>query len=70
MFGDMGGNYFALDSRSGQKLGQWNLGGAICGGVITYDTGAGRKIAVSTGLTSKIWPTPKAIAQIVVLADQ
>jgi alcohol dehydrogenase (cytochrome c) len=70
LFGDMGGNFFALDSATGHKLGQWNLGGAIGGGVITYDTGAGQKVAVSTGLTSKIWPTPKATAQVVVLAAQ
>jgi PQQ-dependent dehydrogenase (methanol/ethanol family) len=67
-FGDMGGNFFALDSKTGAKLGQWKLGGAIAGGVSTYDTGAGQKIAVATGLTSKIWPTPKGTAKIVVLA--
>jgi outer membrane protein assembly factor BamB len=69
-FGDMGGNIFALDSRTGQKLGQWDLAGAIGGGVITYDTGAGQKVAVSIGLTSKIWPTPKTTAKIVVKALQ
>jgi alcohol dehydrogenase (cytochrome c) len=46
------------------------LGGAVSGGVITYHTGAGQKVAVSTGLQSKIWPTPKATAQIQVLAAE
>ncbi|MDB5461507.1 MAG: hypothetical protein JWO72_3248 [Caulobacteraceae bacterium] len=68
LFGDMGGNFFALDSRTGQKLGQWDLGGAVSGGLITYDSGAGQKVAVTTGMTSKIWPTPKVTAKIVVLA--
>lgn len=68
LFGDMGGNFFALDSRTGDKLGQWDLGGAVSGGVITYDTGAGQKVAVTTGMTSKIWPTRKVTAKIVVLA--
>jgi len=36
--------------------------------VITYDTGAGQKVAVATGMQSKIWPTPKATAHIQVLA--
>jgi glucose dehydrogenase len=67
-FGDMGGNFFALNSATGAKLWQIDLGGAIGGGVVTYDTGAGQKVAVSTGLTSKIWPTPKATAQIYVLS--
>jgi PQQ-dependent dehydrogenase (methanol/ethanol family) len=68
LFGDMGGNFFALDSRTGKKLGQWDLGGAVSGGVITYNTGAGQKVAVTTGMTSKQWPTPKVTAKIVVMA--
>jgi glucose dehydrogenase len=68
LFGDMGGNFFALDSGSGAVLGKWDLGGAVAGGVITYDAGAGQKVAVATGLTSPIWPTPKVTAKIAVLA--
>ena len=49
-------------------LGKWDLGGAVAGGVITYDAGSGQRIAVATGLTSPIWPTPKGTAKIVVLA--
>jgi alcohol dehydrogenase (cytochrome c) len=67
-FGDMGGNFFALNSDTGAKLGQWDLQGAVSGGVITYDAGDGQKIAVTAGMTSKIWPTPKVTAKIVVLA--
>jgi PQQ-dependent dehydrogenase (methanol/ethanol family) len=69
-FGDMGGNFFVLDSTTGKSLWKQNMGGAVGGGVITYDTGAGQKVAVSTGLQSKIWPTPKATAQIQVLAAE
>lgn len=69
LFGDMGGNFFALDSDTGKTLFQTNLGGAVAGGLITYDTGKGQKVAVSTGLTSKIWPTPKATAKIYVLGN-
>jgi len=66
--GDMGGNFYAIDSATGKKLFERNLHGAVSGGVITYDTGKGQKVAVTTGMTSKIWPTPKSTAQIVVLA--
>ncbi len=69
-FGDMGGNFFALDSATGAVLGKWDLGGAMGGGVITYDTGSGQRVAVATGLTSPIWPTPKGTAKVVVLAIQ
>lgn len=67
LFGDMGGNLYALDSASGKKLWSKDLGGAIGGGVITYDTGVGQKIAVAAGMTSPIWPTPKVNGKIVIL---
>jgi alcohol dehydrogenase (cytochrome c) len=67
-FGDMGGNFYAIDSGTGKVLLKQDLKGAVGGGVITYDTGAGQKVAISTGMQSKIWPTPKATAQIQVMA--
>jgi PQQ-dependent dehydrogenase (methanol/ethanol family) len=67
-FGDMGGTLYAFDSARGKKLWSSDLGGAIGGGVITYDTGAGQKVAVATGMTSPIWPTPKVNAQVVVFS--
>lgn len=68
--GDMGGNFYVIDSASGKVLLQQNVHGAAAGGVITYDTGAGQKVAISTGMQSKIWPTPKATAQIQVMAAE
>ena len=67
LFGDMGGNFYAFDAVSGKKLWSADLGGAIAGGVITYDTGQGQKIAVAAGMTSPIWPTPKINGKVVVL---
>ena len=66
-FGDMGGNFYAFDAASGKKLWSSDLGGAIAGGVITYDTGAGQKVAVAAGMTSSIWPTPRINGKVVVL---
>lgn len=65
--GDMGGNLYALDADSGSKLWSTDLGGAIAGGVISYDTGAGQRVAVAAGMTSPIWPTAKVTAKVVVL---
>jgi alcohol dehydrogenase (cytochrome c) len=67
LFGDMGGNFYAFDAAHGKKLWSIDLGGAIAGGVITYDTGQGQKIAVAAGMTSAIWPTPKINGKVVVL---
>ena len=68
--GDMGGNLYALDADSGSKLWSSDLGGAIAGGVISYDTGAGQKLAVAAGMTSPIWPTAKVTAKVVILGRQ
>jgi alcohol dehydrogenase (cytochrome c) len=65
-FGDMGGNFYVFDAQSGTQLWSTDLGGALAGGVITYDTGAGQKVAVAAGMTSPIWPTPKVNGKVVV----
>jgi PQQ-dependent dehydrogenase (methanol/ethanol family) len=67
LFGDMGGNFYAMNSSTGAKLWSQNLGGAVGGGVITYDTGEGQKIAVAAGMTSPIWPTKKVTGRVVIL---
>ena len=68
--GDMGGNLYALDADSGSKLWSSDLGGAIAGGVISYDSGAGQRVAVAAGMTSPIWPTAKVTAKVVILGRQ
>jgi alcohol dehydrogenase (cytochrome c) len=50
-FGDIGGNFYALDAASGQKLWGQDLGGAIGGGVISYTVNGAQKVAVAAGFT-------------------
>jgi len=66
-FGDLGGNFYALDAANGQKLWGQNLGGAIAGGVITYTVNGAQKVAVASGFTMIAWPTKIVTAKIVVL---
>ncbi|MEO6689900.1 MAG: PQQ-binding-like beta-propeller repeat protein [Dokdonella sp.] len=66
-FGDMGGNFYAFNAASGKKLWSVDLGGAVGGGVVTYDTGSGQRVAVAAGMTSPIWPTPKVNGKVVIL---
>jgi alcohol dehydrogenase (cytochrome c) len=66
-FGDIGGNFYALDSANGQKLWGQQLGGAIGGGVITYTVNGAQKVAVASGFTMIAWPTKIVTAKIVVL---
>ena len=66
-FGDVGGNFYALDAASGQKLWGQDLDGAIGGGVITYTVNGAQKVAVAAGFTNPAWPTKIVKAKIVVL---
>ena len=62
-FGDIGGNFYALDSATGQKLWGQDLGGAIGGGVITYTADGAQKVAVAAGFTIIAWPTKTVTRQ-------
>ena len=66
-FGDMGGNFYALDATNGQKLWGQKIGGAIGGGVITYEARGAQKVAVATGLTEVLWPTEITTAKVSIL---
>jgi alcohol dehydrogenase (cytochrome c) len=66
-FGDIGGNFYALDAANGEKLWAQDLGGAIGGGVITYTASGVQKVAVAAGFTMLAWPTKIVTAKVVVL---
>jgi alcohol dehydrogenase (cytochrome c) len=68
-FGDVGGNFYALDSSNGEKLfGQvLNGGGGIGGGIITYTADGVQKVAVASGFTMAAWPIRPATAKVIVL---
>jgi alcohol dehydrogenase (cytochrome c) len=66
-FGDMGGNFYAVDAGNGQRLWVQKLEGAIGGGVITYISHGSQKVAVAAGLVAILWPTEPATAKIVIL---
>ena len=66
-FGDLSGNFYALDAATGQKLWGRKIGGAIGGGVITYTANGAQKVAVATGYTSPALPTQIRRAQVAIL---
>jgi alcohol dehydrogenase (cytochrome c) len=66
-FGDMGGNFYALEAATGRRLWGKNLGGAIGGGVTTYSAGGAQRVAVAAGYTSILWPTKNVPGKIVIL---
>jgi alcohol dehydrogenase (cytochrome c) len=66
-FGDVGGNFYALNAANGQKLWGQQIGGAITGGVITYTVNGVQKVAVTTGFMSPVWPVAPSIGKIAIL---
>ncbi len=66
-FGDAGGNFYAVDAATGQKLWGRKIGGAIAGGVITYTVSGKQRVAVAAGLTNPAWPVRVATGKVVVL---
>jgi alcohol dehydrogenase (cytochrome c) len=66
-FGDLGGNFYAIDAATGQKLWGHKIGGAIGGGVITYTVNGTQKVAVATGYVAPAFPAEIRRARIAIL---
>src|SRR5215470_6264204 len=66
-FGDTGGNFYAIDAATGQKLWGQKIGGAIGGGVITYAVNGAQKVAVATGYVSPAFPAEIRRAKVAIL---
>jgi alcohol dehydrogenase (cytochrome c) len=52
--GDMSGNLLAFDAQAGTLLFKYNTGGAIAGGVITYESGGRQYLATTSGNISRM----------------
>jgi alcohol dehydrogenase (cytochrome c) len=52
--GDMGGNFIALDSKTGALLHKVATGGAVAGGIITYALGGRQYVAIDSGNVSRL----------------
>jgi alcohol dehydrogenase (cytochrome c) len=66
-FGDVGGNFYAVNAETGERLWGEQLGAALAGGVITYTVNGQQKVAVATGLVSPAWPLPVRTAKVTIL---
>ena len=66
-FGDVGGNFYAVNAETGERLWGQQLGAALAGGVITYTVNGQQKVAVATGLVSPAWPVQVRTAKVTIL---
>jgi alcohol dehydrogenase (cytochrome c) len=53
--GELSGDFLALDARDGSVLYRFNTGGAIGGGIVTYEEGGKQYVAVMSGKPSAFW---------------
>jgi alcohol dehydrogenase (cytochrome c) len=65
-FGDIGGNFYAVNSADGALLWSQKLDGALGGGVITYSDNGSQRVAVASGMTSILLPTQQTTAKILI----
>jgi alcohol dehydrogenase (cytochrome c) len=78
--GDVFGNAFALDARTGDKLWSFNIGASVTGSPITYSVGGRQYVAIPAGMgslvggvTALLWPDkaaklPEGASTLVVFA--
>jgi len=64
--GDLNGDVLALDANNGTVLWRNNVGAALGGGVISYQSNGRQRVAVAAGMSPINWPLPKTPAKIVV----
>jgi glucose dehydrogenase len=65
-FGDLNGDFFALDAKSGKQILKISLGQPIGGGVTSYSVHGQQFISVAAGLTSSTWQTKSDSSRIYV----
>jgi PQQ-dependent dehydrogenase (methanol/ethanol family) len=66
--GDTGGNFIVLDSKNGSVLNKISTGGALAGGVVTYDVGARQYVAFASGNVSRVTFGELGLPSVVVMA--
>jgi alcohol dehydrogenase (cytochrome c) len=53
--GELGGDFLALDARSGAVLYRFNTGGPMGGGIVTYAVNGKQYVAAASGSPSNFW---------------
>lgn len=65
--GDLGGKLYAFRSLNGDLLARIDTGGAIAGGIITYQADRQQYLAITSGNISRTtWPTASGIPQVII----
>ena len=66
--GELDGDFLVLDARDGTVLYRFNTGGAMNGGVVTYQAGGKQYVAATSGNATVFWRTPPGSATVIVFS--
>jgi alcohol dehydrogenase (cytochrome c) len=66
--GELDGDFLVLDARDGTVLYRFNTGGAMNGGVVTYQTGGKQYVAATSGNATGFWRAPPGSATVIVFS--
>jgi len=62
--GELSGDFIVLDGHDGSVLYRFKTGGAMSGGIVTYQVGGKQYVAVTSGAATFFWRVPPTAATI------
>jgi len=66
--GELDGDFLVFDARDGTVLYRFNTGGAMNGGIVTYQSGGTQYVAVTSGSATRFWRTPVGSATVIIFS--
>jgi alcohol dehydrogenase (cytochrome c) len=66
--GDLNGNFLVFDSKTGELVYKTQTGGAMAGGVVTYEAGGRQYVAIASGNVSRSAFGALGIPSVVIMA--
>jgi alcohol dehydrogenase (cytochrome c) len=66
--GELGGDFLVLDARDGTVLYRHATGGAMNGGIVTYQVDGKQYVAATSGTATRFWRVPMAPATVTIFA--
>jgi mono/diheme cytochrome c family protein len=66
--GDLNGNFLVFDSKTGELVYKTQTGGALAGGVVTYEAGGRQYVAIASGNVSRSAFGALGIPSVVIMA--
>ena len=66
--GELSGDLLAFDAASGKELFRYNTGGAMTGGILSYEVGGKQYLAATSGGANNFWQVAPGSATVVIFA--